>query len=1273
MVEGKPPGSHAFSQISNPGYRNFKDSMAGFVDLTGEDSDLDVKVKKPATATISATATPAATATASEEPTPLVLMKPSPSASTRFSESRFQLHESAAPAARLASRGSGSGSGPGPGPGPGSGAEPSHHPPPSHSGPRPTTSEAAASPSMGHSNSTPSKSFPKAVNSPARNNDNADRSDVAPQGSPSAARMAPQPTPTPPRAGTTAGSHQTPKPNTPATSQTPSRKDWPEGKIENSLFDLTKELDRNHAKLVHYCLRTASQWKAPDHRHLSATADLANLRLPILPGDSKQKDTMKVQLKLHKDKDPARVNAGKKKLAYEVTCIKSDKDRVPKYRFHHVQISRNILSPNTNLKFIPHLRDMEANEEERYRRWINELEAMDLQSGFNATSSNRAQKASKMLKEETAIDLSLYINRWINKLGLENCSKASLVRYMATQPENKDKMTPQQKNSIMNKLSDDVASPRAIKAAKMFTDAFNNLWSHTDLTLKDVLVHDETVEAVVENKKLVKDGKSDNEKQGPEQLLEAVEGNLLSYTILGCLFCYSHSCEHGDHDRDNHRRPIGVELIGKFGGLVRQNLAKYVVDPSKTDPNKSSVVCRNGNGCYIHYQTGNDHAEVKPWTEDEVLLLRGLYIALGATDLHLPCLASALLGRLCWEVYRKILQLELDERPLQQLAKVGPNLPQAKGLPWYDRFRKELKGDWQEHLNAHQFTRREIRDPCNHDGPCGKGCPCVDAKLLCDRFCRCTADNCAYKYTGCACHAHGKTCLQQKNAGRPCICLQLNRECDPVLCSGCGALERADPQNAYDTDLHATGCQNVALQRGVSKSVLLGESQIPYCGYGLFTAEDIAQDEFVIEYLGELISHDEGVRREARRGDVFDEHSHSSYLFTLLDYEGIWVDAAIYGNLSRYINHAQETDKVGKKRVNIIPQILFVNGDFRIKFKALRDIKAGEELFFNYGENFPNLTKKLLDSKDGESRPKRGGSRGVGRGGRGRGGRGRGRGGVKFSAGAETKKAPPLPEASLDDEDDDLIMETTALDDDDDEDDDDFTPGRKLKPKRGGPVFGGRGGRKRKRPIVEEHEDAAEADSLSPPPPTRGNRGGRIKSRGRGGPRRGGRGSRGGGRGGAQSTNGGSVTTTAAFALNDDSDGHDAEATVATPREPAPTVAVTREPTHAILGTPSSRGGRKRRRHADDDDDDDDDPDFRTTIPRSGSSYHSPSLRRRTVRHIPDSDEEMVDAADEGLRTPTRQRASTDGGSVEGSMDGSSPVSRSQRRRQRPARYREGD
>ncbi|KAL1882281.1 hypothetical protein Daus18300_000767 [Diaporthe australafricana] len=1016
--------------------------------------------------------------------------------------------------------------------------------------------------------------------------------------------------------------------------QTPRREDWNVDRIEHALFDLSKELDWNHAKLVNYNLRTAAAQKAPGRRHVSFTAALADLKLSVLPYETSQEGTMKVHLKTHGSKDTARANSGRKRMAYDVVCIRSDKPRVPQYKFHHVEISRNILTPNTMLKFIPHLRDMKDNEEERYTRWIKELEAMDAQSGFNVTSLNRGDKMRKRLREEIAAEISLYVDRWIAKLGLDNCSKSTLVRYMATQPEHNDKMTPQQKNSIIHRL-DDVSSPRATKTAKMFTEAFNHLWKHTELTLKDVLAHDETVEAVVENKKLVKDEKPEAKSKVAERLLEMVESNLLTYTILGCLYCYSHSCEHGEYDRDNQRRSLGVDLIGRFGGLMRQNMAKHLRD-SEGSAERSPARCRNH--CWQDYRSGNINADVEPWSEDEVALLRGLYAASAASPnlcSNLPCLVSTLLGRPCWDVYRKQLQLDLDKyESLYELANPDADPPKVKPLAWYDRQRKELKQDWQDHLNAHEFTRREVKDPCTHSGPCGKGCPCVDAKLLCERFCRCTAENCAYKFTGCACKAEGKSCLQSKKEGKPCICVQLNRECDPVLCQGCGAFDRADPKNAQDTELHSYGCQNVSLQRGLSKTVLLGESQIEGCGYGLFTAEDIAQDEFVIEYLGELISHDEGVRREARRGDVFDDSKHSSYLFTLLDYEGIWVDAAIYGNLSRYINHASEYDKVGKKLVNIVPQILFVNGDYRIKFKAQRDIKAGEELFFNYGENFPNLTKKLLDSKDEENRPKRGGSV-RGRGGRGRGGRGRGRGSLKITT-TGTKKAP---RPSLDEEEEVSSVEPAAVDEQDNEDDGDFRPGRTYRPRRGGTALGVRGGRKRKRHASHE----LDPDDL---PPARATRGGRVRGRGSRGRQRG------GGRGGRRTAaNADSTTTTAAFAL-DGTDESSSNGTAASIIEAAPTMT-----THAILGTPSSRPGRgKRRKHLDGDDSE---SEFKVHVPRSGGSQHSPSLRRRTRRDIADSDEDMADF-DHG-------DSFTRGGTAEGS----SPIDRSQRKRQRPARYRD--
>lgn len=1180
--------------------------------------------------------------------------KESLSPATRFSASRFQLQSShsliqqATGSARSDTR-------------------------PSSRSSEPLTSISSSSstsrPSMGHQNSTPAKTAK--FNHPHQlAGHDQPRALLSSRASPSSSRLPFRDSPTPSKRANMSDS---------AAVHTPLKTSWNVGKLERALADLTKDVDRNHAKLVQYSLKTAAFHKPRERRHLSASADLADLKSPILANDAKQTDTMKVQLKVYRDNISSRVNAGKKKMAYGVTCIKSNRDRVPRYRFHHIEVSRNILSPNTNLKFIPHLRDMKENEEERYRRWIMELDTLDVQSGFSATSSNRAEKAIKMLKDEVMIELSLYIDRWTAKLGLENCTKSTLARWIAENGSSSS-LTPQQKSSIINRHRDEFFAPQAMYFAKIFTEAFDNIWEHTDLTLEDLLVHDETVESVVENKKLVKDGESETEEHGMEQLMKTVHTNLESYTILGCLYCYTHSCEHGYHDKDNRRAAFGAELVGGFGELMRQNLADYLANPQ---PAGESVPCRSK--CYLEYLDGNRHFEVTPWSEDELMLLRGLYIALAATNLPLPCLVSSLVGRFCWEVYREIKQLGLQDRgPVHKLAKAETAPPKMKAIPWYDRRRKELKQDWQEHLLVHEFTRREVKDPCHHDGPCDKECPCVEAKLLCDRFCRCTVENCVYKFTGCACHANGKTCTQQRKEGRPCICVQLNRECDPGLCTGCGALERADPRNAHDAELHATGCQNVALQGKVPKAVLLGESQIPGCGYGLFAAEDISQDEFVIEYLGELISHDEGVRREARRGDVFDEQNHSSYLFTLLDVEGIWVDAAIYGNLSRYINHASEADKIGKKQVNIVPQILYVNGDFRIKFRALRDIKAGEELFFNYGENFPNLTKKLLDSKSGEAtQTKRGGRGGGGvgggrgsRGGRGRGGRGgRGRGGIKLNA--ETKRAPVA--VSMDyDEDVNTSVESAAYDEQDDEEDDDFNPVGGLSAKRGGVALGVRGGARKRKRDTSLAEDSVETDS--PPPRGVGSRGGRVsRFRGsRGGSVRGTRGgARGGGRGGkrAAQAQGESTTTTAAFALDEQSTSISKGVTTATATRSTSTADARQEPPHAILGTPSSRAGRfKRRRH--NDEENDGDPDFKGAIARSGASQRSPSLRRRSTRprHIPDSDGEEQEpvslAGRGGVVTPTHARWS---GSDEGSAYGSSPLDRSQRKRQRPARYRDSE
>lgn len=54
-------------------------------------------------------------------------------------------------------------------------------------------------------------------------------------------------------------------------------------------------------------------------------------------------------------------------------------------------------------------------------------------------------------------------------------------------------------------------------------------------------------------------------------------------------------------------------------------------------------------------------------------------------------------------------------------------------------------------------------------------------------------------------------------------------------------------------------CKNISLQMGREKDLFIAPSKI--AGWGCFTAENIDKDEFIIEYVGEVISNDEMERR----------------------------------------------------------------------------------------------------------------------------------------------------------------------------------------------------------------------------------------------------------------------------------------------------------------------------------------------------------------------------------------------------------------------------
>ncbi len=106
-------------------------------------------------------------------------------------------------------------------------------------------------------------------------------------------------------------------------------------------------------------------------------------------------------------------------------------------------------------------------------------------------------------------------------------------------------------------------------------------------------------------------------------------------------------------------------------------------------------------------------------------------------------------------------------------------------------------------------------------------------------------------------------------------------------------------------------------------------------GKGVYAIRLIRQGERVVEYKGEQIDWEEALRRHPHDP----AQPHHTFYFALED--GHVIDGKSQGNSAKWINHScnpncEATMVVGK------------NGQ-RVFIEALRDIAAGEELFYDYG------------------------------------------------------------------------------------------------------------------------------------------------------------------------------------------------------------------------------------------------------------------------------------------------------------------------------------
>ncbi len=98
-------------------------------------------------------------------------------------------------------------------------------------------------------------------------------------------------------------------------------------------------------------------------------------------------------------------------------------------------------------------------------------------------------------------------------------------------------------------------------------------------------------------------------------------------------------------------------------------------------------------------------------------------------------------------------------------------------------------------------------------------------------------------------------------------------------------------------------------------------------GLGLFAEEPIKKGDLIIEYIGNILNKEEA---EAIKGGM--------YLFEVMRNKTI--DGSVRWNIARYCNHSCEGNAESEIKKG------------RVFIKAIKNIKEGEEIVYDYGEEF---------------------------------------------------------------------------------------------------------------------------------------------------------------------------------------------------------------------------------------------------------------------------------------------------------------------------------
>ncbi|KAI9052056.1 hypothetical protein LZ554_004309 [Drepanopeziza brunnea f. sp. 'monogermtubi'] len=715
---------------------------------------------------------------------------------------------------------------------------------------------------------------------------------------------------------------------------TPEETGSPDHDLEDTLRIYCQAMKDDHACATRYLIadarKTAQEFKSAFTDKISPFRSLTSVK-SVLGEQAPAGTSTETVNRFQYSKGGGKLTKSKSTLIATKVC--DNTPRVPKYT-SHTNVRRNILRPDDEtLKFVPFIEGLEGPKD---RRWDELAKEMD-----SAYTGHRNDETGQEIEEQSRI--RSYIPLWLDELH-QGCDLDDLKHYLLLRDVDVGDLGLDPRNQqLLIKTLKPFNEPTKI-AAKRFCEAFDNCGAFK-VSLEHIVIPATLLNEMIAAAKKV-----------PFSPVNRIE----TYASMTCLICAAIDCPtHGDfmherlndsdmdediHDPETKYEPLHLAL--NYEDSLRKHQSR--ASGAHLAPTARGKGKRCTEACYLSF----DFSEQSYQISQENLAHIPSMLLVFKDPVYRACLIAFALDIPCWTVYAEIEKLETEGLPERKEEQISGR---PKKPAWYDNKRKFIHGDLNDQTTAHLHQMRTQAVPCGHAGACIErpgderhSCHCATSDILCESFCGCP-DDCPRRFTGCPCNSYGISCTTGS-----CICIQMNRECGPE-CGSCGALERIDPINKYNDDLFKTGCQNVWLQRGVSKATVMGESQL--VGFGLYLAETVKKGDFISEYTGENISSEEA----DRRGIVYDRKL-LSFLFDL-NRDRV-IDAARLGNKTRFINHASSaTDGL-----NCEAKIMLVNGEHRIKFFALRDIDAGEELLFNYGEKFAEkqgLNKTLPKAKAG--------------------------------------------------------------------------------------------------------------------------------------------------------------------------------------------------------------------------------------------------------------------------------------------------------------------